>query len=639
MLIPMNRTLLVSLFCLITLPSSAIDILHVGNSYTSYNGQNKSGLVLQSLLSEEPSVWLDPLVFFATKGGYTFQQHALDANQTGQALESYLNPSTAQKLDLVILQEQSQTPGFYVVNDPLWLNSLAGASELNSKIESIDANTWFLMTWGRRLGDSSNSFLYPDFLSMQDCLKEGYLAYQTQLSTPERPVYVAPAGLAWKAVYDTLVKSGAEPLEAESLFTKLYTGDNSHPSAYGSYLTGLVLYASITGRSVHATEFIPTAIAAEDALLLKNAASSIVFSLPPSTVSIPGSTFYPYPWIKPWSQISEDISESTLTLGENGMRPMIILEEPTPPLITLSIGTSGDANEWDAQLLILDGGVLDVGTLILAGNQSEIHIHGGTIKVENFQGNLTQKDGIWTLPSTNCALQGDYEQKSEATLEVTLIPASNSGETSLLHVSGDATISGTLSLKTSVPKEGLRVLEANTITTSGLVVTGISGEDLTWELLSLSEEKEALFVSSDQEGQDSDASTGTPDVVDPEDSTDEEDGEDPEDSQLPEEEDSESALPLDTESNPEDIQDNNDENSSHMDTDLLHSEDTSTPMNQNDTVSNLSEDSGFSVPISLSPKNQNEGCGQTDPSSFPARGLWWTALALILLWKRQEAMG
>jgi PKD repeat protein len=106
-----------------------------------------------------------------------------------------------------------------------------------------------MMTWGRRAGDHMNPTLYPNFTVMQDRLEDGYLAYAENLTTRDRPVYVAPVGLAFRRVHDDIAEAGGNPLDQGSLFSSLYSSDGSHPSLRGSYLAACVLHATLTGNS------------------------------------------------------------------------------------------------------------------------------------------------------------------------------------------------------------------------------------------------------------------------------------------------------------------------------------------------------------------------------------------------------
>lgn len=127
----------------------------------------------------------------------------------------------------------------------MWEDSASAGATLHGMLGAKNAQTILLLTWGRRDGDSTNSWLYPDFSTMQDQLTEGYLAYQARFGTPEQPAWIAPAGLAYAAVHD----AEADPLASEALFFRLYVEDGSHPSQLGTWLIASTLYSTITGKS------------------------------------------------------------------------------------------------------------------------------------------------------------------------------------------------------------------------------------------------------------------------------------------------------------------------------------------------------------------------------------------------------
>jgi hypothetical protein len=58
-------------------------------------------------------------------------------------------------------------------------------------------------------------------------------------------VGIAPAGLAFKAVYDRDVAAGRDPKASTSLFAQLYGPDSKHPSAPGTYVVACVVTATI----------------------------------------------------------------------------------------------------------------------------------------------------------------------------------------------------------------------------------------------------------------------------------------------------------------------------------------------------------------------------------------------------------
>jgi hypothetical protein len=213
-------------------------MLFLGNSYTFYNDLDQRVAELFAAAGEAVEAER------VANGGWRFVDHleAIDAEGTPSA-EALTRAHT-----WFVLQEQSQIPGFPQTQREL-RDSLAAAVELDARAAGNGAGTLFLMTWGRRDGDSTNPDRYPDFPTMSALLDEGYLAYAAAASEDGSPAYVAPAGRAWTRVYEDVLAEGGDPLAAGSAFHGLYDADGSHPSPRGSFLTACVVYASLSGAS------------------------------------------------------------------------------------------------------------------------------------------------------------------------------------------------------------------------------------------------------------------------------------------------------------------------------------------------------------------------------------------------------
>lgn len=257
--------------------ASVSDVLTFGNSYTSANGLSS---MLEELLrsADSPSNTSD-----FTNGGWTIADHWDDVNTSGSAQ----NLSLASGVwDTVVVQDQSQIPGFLRTNSD-WLASKNGSIHLADRIDSEGAAMMLMMTWGRRSGDAMNPTLYPNYTVMQDRLEEGYIDYRDNISlSTSAEIYIAPVGLAFKHIHDSIVASGGNPQSPTSTFYGLYTADGSHPSTSGSYLTACVLFAALTGDSpVGLTD--NTTMDATLRLTLQQAAAEVVFN---------GSSAYSYPW-------------------------------------------------------------------------------------------------------------------------------------------------------------------------------------------------------------------------------------------------------------------------------------------------------------------------------------------------------
>jgi MYXO-CTERM domain-containing protein len=213
-------------------------MLFLGNSYTFQN--NLEAQVAAVFAAAGETVQAERLA----NPGWRFVDHegAIETAGSDHAL------AFAEPHDWVILQEQSQIPGFPDGQVDVEA-SRDSAVVLDGYAAATGAQTMFLMTWGRRDGDNTNPDLYPDFETMQARLTDGYLTYVSLASADGTPAWVAPAGLAWARVYDDVVAGGGDPTAPDSPFYQLYVDDGSHPSPRGTYLAACVLYKSLTGRS------------------------------------------------------------------------------------------------------------------------------------------------------------------------------------------------------------------------------------------------------------------------------------------------------------------------------------------------------------------------------------------------------
>ena len=276
-----------------TVPSwstSVSDVLIFGNSYTSQNSLNS---MLEEMLRNAGS----PSNTSAyTTGGHTLANHWSNVNTSSSAQ----NLSLATGIwDTVVLQDQSQIPGFTRSNSD-WIASKNGSIDLADRVDTEGGSTMLMMTWGRRSGDPTNPTLFSNYTVMQDRLEEGYIDFRDNISSQtSADIYIAPVGLAFKHIHDSIIATGGNPQSPTSTFYGLYSTDGSHPSTSGSYLAACVLFSSLTGDSpVGLTD--NTTMDAALRLTLQQTAAEVVFN---------GSSEYDYPWetsgaIQPMNQHS-----------------------------------------------------------------------------------------------------------------------------------------------------------------------------------------------------------------------------------------------------------------------------------------------------------------------------------------------
>ena len=190
-------------------------VLFIGNSYTYVNN-------LPDIVAAIAAADLDgPIIVptLATRGGATLRWHL----ENGSAVKLL----DTGKWDFVVLQEQStlsgkEGDGKVTLGEHAPFH--ASVRDWAKRIRATGAMPMLFMTWARR-----NE---PAMAGMQQGLADAYDTIGRELE-----VTVAPVGLAW----------GEARRRLQSL--DLHTWDASHPSSAGSYLAGLIMYSTLTGKS------------------------------------------------------------------------------------------------------------------------------------------------------------------------------------------------------------------------------------------------------------------------------------------------------------------------------------------------------------------------------------------------------
>lgn len=259
-----------------------MDLLFLGNSYTFQNELDQR--VREALVGLDAATWQDGETVRLAEGGQTFTGHLARTAEDGSAWQAALAVDGA-TWDFVVLQEQSQIPGFPTTNTE-YRASVDAAVALDDLAEARGAQVFFLNTWARRDGDAQNADRFPDFLTMEAHLEAGYLEYRDRTSTAERPTWIAPAGPAFARVHAGVLAAGGDPASPESDFARLYSADGSHPSALGTWLAAYVVATSMTGRTPVGLPT-PSGLEDADALLVQTAAADTVFD---------STLVYTYPW-------------------------------------------------------------------------------------------------------------------------------------------------------------------------------------------------------------------------------------------------------------------------------------------------------------------------------------------------------
>lgn len=375
-------------------------VLFMGNSYTQFNqgvDQEFSRQLQDSGIAGSQSVQK------LTAGGLTLADH----HNRVQNPESPWSAVFAERSwQYVVLQDQSQIPGF-PESESYWQASAAGAQGLASLTTAQGGHAVLFMTWGRRDGDSQNTSMYPDYSTMQDRLRGGYLRYAELASTPDAPVYVAPVGEAWRVIHDDLVAAGETPT-AHDHFVSLYSGDGSHPSSTGTVLISLTMMVTLTGRSV---ADLPLQVDDDTAARLKDAADRAVLEDPFGDV--------PLPFV--WS--TDQLQAAGWSVSHDWMRVHVALDGAQ----TAGIDTVGDH-------VLAVVGDSDVGQVTL-GTGGELWIRDGVGVVGGVGGGAVVQTG-----GTLRAGAGTWETgltQTGGTLELTDWP---------LEFTGALTLGGTVAL-------------------------------------------------------------------------------------------------------------------------------------------------------------------------------------------------
>jgi hypothetical protein len=240
-----------TIFCSIALSAQQTKVLWIGNSYTGTN--NLPSLFYNLALSGGDTIIFDS----NTPGGYTFQGHSTNATT--------LQKIAAQEWDYVVLQAQSQEPSFPPSQVEAQTYPYARALDSLIQLSNACTETVFFMTWGRKYGDSQNCAIYPPICTFEGMNARLWDSYKA-MADDNRGI-VSPVGIAWK-------RSRA----ADSTIN-LWSADNSHPSAAGSYLSACVFYATLLGKNPVGLSYTAGLTANEVAFLQQIARETVQDSL------------------------------------------------------------------------------------------------------------------------------------------------------------------------------------------------------------------------------------------------------------------------------------------------------------------------------------------------------------------------
>jgi hypothetical protein len=363
-------------------------VLMLGNSYTQVGD-------LQAVTADALGASVPGDVEFGavrlTAGGLQFVDHLARVRGEQQGDENPWREALVtgdDVWDVVILQEQSQIPGF-PSTEGMYIASRDAAAGLDEAIAARDADTVFMATWGRRDGDAQNASMYPDFHTMNDRILDGYLAYAGDSRAAGRRVTVAPVGTAFAAIYAVDVAAGRDPLGAEGLFASLYSPDGSHPSPVGTMLAAWTLVAALNGREVAGAPLESPSVDADLLVVLQTAADAAVFGDAASDVF--GAV--PYRWAWDWADWSGDIdgavvrphvqlgiaadAGASLTVGGEGEGVLVVADGGALTAESLIVGSGADG--WG--LIVVDGGEITVDSVVGGSGQGHAEVTTGTLEI------------------------------------------------------------------------------------------------------------------------------------------------------------------------------------------------------------------------------------------------------------------
>lgn len=192
-----------------------VRVLFIGNSLTAVN--NLPGMVADIAKSHGYEMIYDAY----TPGGARLAQHAADAKVLEKLRE--------QPWDFVVLQEQSQFPGFS--HKQLSTDVFPYAKRLAEAVREAHRHTSvvFYMAMARRNGDPANKHVSPELLTYEGMQKRVNRCY-LEMAKDNRGL-IAPVGEVWKTI------------RKQNPNFDLYS-DDIHPNKTGTYLAACVFYAT-----------------------------------------------------------------------------------------------------------------------------------------------------------------------------------------------------------------------------------------------------------------------------------------------------------------------------------------------------------------------------------------------------------
>lgn len=469
-------------------------VLHLGNSYTFYNDLQLR--VAESLRSTVPAM-ADAEGARLAAGGLRLPDH-VERVETGNP--QWVDALTGEpgRWTWMVLQDQSQIPGF-PESEGVWQQSADAVPVLDGYAVDQGAETVLFMTWGRRDGDSSNPEMYPDFEAMNARLDAGYRAYATRGSTDDRTLWIAPVGRAFGAVYSRVAAAGGTPEDPGTDFYRLYDGDGSHPSPYGTALSAAVLVRTLTGWSPDWDTAPPGVDAAElDWLVAAADAAVVPFDDLPYPWAVELADYTPATDVDPGLGLVVSGEQLCMTVG---------IGETVDPADTVTVGAEHDGLAGCGRVWVRDGGSWTVDTLAADGGATgSVVVIGGDLNVDVLGVPAALSGGALTVAASAAGaltVSGGSLAMGAGTTGITLDMTGGSLVVDVADgpaFSEDVTLAGTLEAG-GTPSETLRLLSAGRITLAHDLVHTL-GEDWALEVRTVDGVEQLWAVAAEETGDD-----------------------------------------------------------------------------------------------------------------------------------------
>lgn len=223
-------------------------VLFVGNSFTAVN-------TLPNIVRDIATTMGDTLeVDYNAPGGFTFEGHSTDPGTIGKISLGNWN--------YVVLQEQSQRPAF--PDADVASDVFPYAHQLDSMVHKYNAcgRSVFFQTWAYKNGDAANCPVYPPICTFKGM--DSLLALRYGQMAVANEALLAPVGAVFKY------------LRATAPYIELYSGDEMHPSAAGSYAAAVTFYTIFFRRDPMSITF-DYSVSPPDATIIRQAVFVTVY--------------------------------------------------------------------------------------------------------------------------------------------------------------------------------------------------------------------------------------------------------------------------------------------------------------------------------------------------------------------------